>query len=361
MVIGVLYMLKKLFKEESGTIIVIVAISMTVILAFCALAIDLGRVSIQKSKLQTAVDAAVLAATQDLPDTYKARNSANKYIQLNGYEPSDISISFLESNSKIKIIATKKIKLTFAKVIGFDDTTITRSATGAKERMGGPFEYALFSGDRNSALSLNGSSFNITGGTHSNKNFTLNCSTATITGACEAVSGILINGSTINVNNRVPNATVLDMPDFSDTIKEKAENAGRVFYGNQTFNSTNVTIGEVMYVYGNVSFNMSNFKGMGTICATGNITFNGSNINATAEDTVCFYSKSGNISVNGSSVNFDGILYAPQGSIAINASTFNINGRVIGKTLGINASTIKIVSGTKELNSLPTTSIKLVE
>lgn len=354
-------MFKKFCFKEDGSTVVLVALCMTALLSFCALTMDIGRVYLEKSKLQSAVDASTLAAAQQLPNKTKAINNANKYILLNGYEPADISIEFLDSNNKVKVTASKTIEYSFAKILGFKESTILESATGEKERLGGPFNYALFSGDTNSTLSINVSSLNINGSTHSNKNFSLNCSTAVITGACEAVSGISINGSNINIKNRITPSSVIEMPDFSDTIKDLAQASGQYYNHDKSFNTSSLNIDEAMFVNGNINFNLSNFEGVGTVCATNDIRFNASSIRLGTDDAICFYTTNGGIYINGSTVNVDGILYAPNGSINISASTVNVNGRIIGDKIAINASNINIITGTKELSCLPSASTKLVE
>ena len=54
-------------RAETGQSAVIVALLMTVICGFAALAIDLGYGYYQKNDLQTAADAAALAAASQLP------------------------------------------------------------------------------------------------------------------------------------------------------------------------------------------------------------------------------------------------------------------------------------------------------
>ena len=73
-------------KDESGATVVIVALFMVVLLGFAALAIDGGRLYLEKSRLQKALDAAVLAGAQELrssPD--KAKSIAIDTAQKNGF------------------------------------------------------------------------------------------------------------------------------------------------------------------------------------------------------------------------------------------------------------------------------------
>ena len=354
-------LITKLLKSSRGSSAIIFALALTVVLGMSAFVLDIGLVMMEKQGLQNAVDAASLAAAQELPDTSAAIGAANAYIQLNGYMPSDINVTFSDLNKKVNIAGTKTVNYIFAKVLGFNNTAILSDASAVTDKIGGPFNYALFSGSTTASLNLNGSNFYIEGSTHTNNKFRMNGSNQTITGSCEAASTITINGSNINVNVRVPNAPHVEMPDFSEMIKAEAEKAGQAYVGNKSFNSSNVNVSSPIYVNGNVTINGSGFTGKGIILATGDITFNGSNLNNTGNNAVCFYSKNGNITVNGSNATLDGIIYAPNGSVTMNGSNQTINGRVIASEVRFNGSNSRIISGADELKSLPLSSVKLVK
>ena len=348
-------------KSNKGSMMIIYALALTTLLGFCALVTDIGTVIIEKQKFQNAVDSTSLAAAQDLPDITEAQNTANQYIQLNGYTPEDISVTFENSNKTILINGTKTINYYFARLLGIDNTTIHPSATAECVSIGGAFNYVLFSGSKTTTLTINGSSQYIGGSSHTNKNFVANGSKLTITGACEAMSTITVNGSQININSKVPYAPFVDMPDFSETIESQAEEAGQKYSGNKNYNGSDINIDSPIYVDGNITVNGSHFRGKGCVLATGSITFNGSNLNESSDDAVCFYSKSGNITINGSHAVFDGILYAPDGSITMNGSNQTINGRVIANAVTFNGSNLSINGGTNELMSLPSHGVKLVK
>ncbi len=62
------HLLNRLRSEEGGAVMVIAAVSFTVLLLFAGLALDFGRAHLLKAQLQTAVDAAALAgALQVVP------------------------------------------------------------------------------------------------------------------------------------------------------------------------------------------------------------------------------------------------------------------------------------------------------
>ena len=69
---------------ERGQVLPLIALSAVVLIGFTGLAIDLGRVWVAKQELQKAVDAAALAAGQQLPDSTKAYAAATKYSGTSG-------------------------------------------------------------------------------------------------------------------------------------------------------------------------------------------------------------------------------------------------------------------------------------
>ncbi len=368
----------RLLKEESGQSMVIFALLFVVICGFASFSIDISRVALEKSHLQNAIDAASLGAAQDLPDTTKATATANQYIQLNGYEPSDISITYSNSNKTINIAGAKEVPYTFAKVLGLTSTTVHPSAAATLVGLGAAFDYTLFSGNPTTTLSITGSGQYIGGDAHSNSKFTITGSNQNITGSGEAVSQFTITGSAITIGDTCEGSSItttgsniqigakvyspaqlVDMPDFSDVIKSQAEAAGQSYNGNKIFTGCGINVDSPVYVNGNVTITGSNFTGKGCILATGNITFTGSGLTSKSGDAVCFYSKNGNISITGSSAVVDGILYAPKGTISITGSSVTVNGRVIADKLSLTGSGYRIVSGADELNSLPASSVKL--
>jgi Flp pilus assembly protein TadG/phage baseplate assembly protein gpV len=354
-------MLFKTLRNNKGSAMVIYVCMFVAMLGFAAVAVDTGRVIVQKQKLQDAVDASALAAAMKLPNTCDALAAANRYITLNGFSPSDITVTFADSNKTVVVSARKAINYTFGKVLGLNGTTISPGAKAQCGTIGGAFNYSLFSGSPNTSLTLNGSGYSIIGSTHTNYNFMANGSSITITGACEAMGTITVNGSDIHINNRVQHAASVSMPDFSETIYLEAQAAGQVYNGDMTFNGSSIDVTHPLYVNGNITINGSKFKGVGCIFATGSITFNGSSMKMSSSDAVCIYSKTGNIKVNGSSAEVDGILYAPGGNITMNGSSQVVHGRVIGNSVTLNGSSIQIIGGTTELNSIPSSYVKLVK
>ncbi|MDP4094133.1 MAG: Tad domain-containing protein [Bacillota bacterium] len=354
--------MKRFLKSNNkGSTLIIFTFILTILLSFSAVAVDAGNTMVEKEKLQNAIDSAALAAAIELPDDQKAADVAYHYLELNGYTKDDVEISFDNDNSKISLNGKKTIPMYFAKILGIKTTTAHTFAAASLDRIGGAFNYVLFSGNPNTALTINGSYTYISGSVHSNFYFNLNGSDNTITGSAEAVKTLSVNGSNVHIGTRVQNAPFVQMPDFSETIKAQAQQYGQIYNGNKIFDGGNINVDTPIYVNGDVIINGSHFTGKGSILATGNIIFNGSNLNQSTDDAVCFYSQKGDITVNGSDAVLDGILYAPKGNITFNGLNQTIYGRAVAGTVQFNGNGLKVIGGTEELESLPSYGVKLIE
>lgn len=337
---------------------VMIMLAMALFLGLVATVVDVAILMMGREQLQIALDAAALAAAQELPDTTRAAATALDYFQRNGGNAT-VNVSFPDAKT-VTVTASRTVNYVFARILGFSNATMQTTSTATTGQMGQAFNYTLFSGSTTTTLTLNGSQHYVGGDVHSNRDFVANGSKLTITGACEAVTTITTNGSQINIGQRVPNAPNVGMPDFAETIKQQAMQAGTYFAGNKTYNGSSVSVTSPIYVEGSLTINGSGFTGRGTIVASGSITFNGSSLRGSAGDALAFYSKNGSITINGSQATVEGILYAPHGSITLNGSNQTVHGRVIGQTVTVNGSQFTVSSSSGDLAALPANGVKLI-
>jgi Flp pilus assembly protein TadG len=341
-------------KNEKGVVAVIVVLVITVLLGLTAFVVDIGSVSINKQKLQNAIDAASLAGAQDLPNTSAATIAANNYIQLNGYLPSDISISFSDSNHKIHISGTKSVSYTFARVFGLTQTNVLAHAVALKEGLGAAFDYAIFSANKypdpnsfavrlQNVLVITGLTNVVNGSIHGNYNIDTNTSTIIENG--EAVG--TVTGT--HIGNKIPGAPYIPLPDFTSfipTIKEQAIAAGQYYSGSfSSANASSLNLNQPVYVEGDANLSGISFSGTGCIYAGGKITITGTGTSYAANSSICIYSgytssykADAAIDFAGSNKNFKGILYAPNGSILVTGSNYTFNGSVVGKVVDVSGS-----------------------
>jgi cytoskeletal protein CcmA (bactofilin family) len=333
----------------------------TVLLGFVGLVIDVGNLARLKGDMQHAVDAAVLAGGQHLPDESQALATARRFLQQNDMCPEEASINFAtlsavnpQNYPQINCSLTRTVPTLFMGLFGHEqvELTVQASAIALPQGPGGPFDYAVFSGSTSYTLDLNGS-FDIRGSVHSNYRLTITGSSiirgrvegldrVRITGAniidtvmADSLSNIRITGAN-QIGSQQAGATVINMPDFSQQI---AATAAQTYNSSQTFNGA-VDLSGNIYVRGNVTFNGSGHH-TGVILADGNITLNGSS-SFQANSQVCLYSAQGNITINGATFvgsNSSAIIYAPNGRITVNGAS-SFRGRIIGKEVNFNGSSV---------------------
>ena len=370
---------KQWFKCESGQSVVMIAMSLVVLCGMAAIAVDIGRVSVERGQLQNAADAAALAGAAALPTATSAKSQAVLYAGINGAADTTATTPFAGSASKIEVVCRGTVEYTFARIFGLTSTQVSVRSVAEKKGVTGPFGYAIFSGSTldlmqmsSQNLSINGSvhsnadvlltgTVNITGNAESVKSFSAYVTSIKVGGTCQG-SSVNVSGSTIDVPTRISSpATTIAMPDFSTDVKSEATAAGTYYTTSKTYSGGTINVDSSIYVDGGgITFAGSNFSGQGCMVATGNIQINGNMTRSNSGSAVCIYSKNGDIQINTSVTSIDGILYAPNGTIQINGNV-TINGRIIAKRVQINASNVVINSSPGDLNSLPGISVTLVE
>jgi Flp pilus assembly protein TadG len=116
-------------SEERGTVLVLVAAVMTVILGFAALATDVGALVLERNRLQNACDAAALAAARELPSTVAAKEKAAEYLEYNGVNPEEAVISFDSAGTRVSVEATRQVNFTFARIFGLSGSEVSAKAS----------------------------------------------------------------------------------------------------------------------------------------------------------------------------------------------------------------------------------------
>lgn len=124
------------YNNKKGASMVIFALSLTFITACAALAIDIGAVMTDKSKLSAAVDAAALAGVQELiARSGNEVNVINNYISQNIGEIKAVNADISDENKEVAVSGTKKTENYFLKIFGLDMGDIQASATAKAENI----------------------------------------------------------------------------------------------------------------------------------------------------------------------------------------------------------------------------------
>ncbi|HOO25771.1 MAG TPA: pilus assembly protein TadG-related protein [Clostridiales bacterium] len=366
----------KFIKREEGAVAVFMAVAMVLLLGFTAFAVDIGLYNVKKAKLQTACDAAALAAVYKMPDRPQATSTAKSYVSKNGFPQEKATVSFSDDNMRVTVKVKLDEKTHFASILGVNKLNLEGKATAAMgvQSGGGVFDYLLFRGDTKGRLDLGGK-FNIYGSVHSNSDLFASPGRGYIMGAAQACGTVYINQWTCTVGAQVPGAAYVPMADFTDCIDQvmpthwtsnptaasiNAEWRKITFSGNTKVQKGNVNIqngckvlgnlyvdgnltisggspvctldGGMIYVNGDINFG-NTFEGDGCIFAKGNITFTGSNNKITPNRPIAIYSETGNIKLTPASTHVHGIVYAPNGDVLIGGGNTTFHGSIIGKTI----------------------------
>lgn len=364
------------WKREDGAVAIFMAFAMVAMIGFTALAVDYGLYYTKKAQVQTACDAAVLAAVYNLPDTNQATQTALSYIEKNGFSPSDAVVSFNDSNTSVSVTGNIKQDAYFSKIFGLSYMNMTCKAKAmiGVQSGGGVFDYLLFYGDTSGTLDMGGR-FNVYGSVHSNAHLYANPGYGYILGAARARLISYCNPWTCTVGAVISGAEFVPMTDFTDCVDQvmpkswnnnptpasiNAEWRKVTFTGNTKVQPGDVKIsnkcsvsgnlyvdgnfsvsgdspvctldGGLIYATGNINFG-NTFNGDGCIFAKGDITFTGSKNIITENAPICLYSENGNITLTPASTHVYGIVYAPNGTVTIGGNNTTFHGSIIGKRI----------------------------
>ncbi len=376
--------IRALIKEESGVVMVFVALAMVTLLSFASFATDLGLSYYQKSKLQTAVDSAAIAAVHKLPNANVARQTAEEYMVKNGFSAENLQVTYDATNFTCSVSSTQEMQTFFANMFNVSSVTMSAKATSKLYRESGRsrvFDYCIFVGDEDATLQLGGW-FSINGSVHSNGRFSVSPSYGYIRNTLEASHGGNFNQWTATAGEVIYDAEVIEMPDLSEFVNASLPSSyttinksifsgypqGMHLSGNLKIDATrekegtlsisvsrltldncnlyvdgNLTIGGgapilimnggSIYCTGNVNFTNTVILNGGFIYADGDIKSEGGSNVFSTNKAIAIYSKNGDISLNAHGTEVHGIAYAPNGNIRIVGNTVTFYGSIIGKTV----------------------------
>ncbi len=212
-------------KAEDGAVMVVAAFGLVAFLSIISLVTDMGLKYHQKSKLQSAMDAAALAAVRYMPDEAKARETALEYVEKNGFSTESVVVEF-PTNEIVRVSDSREGKTIFASLFDIDSVQINAKAAAkyVDKKMAVDFDYLMFHGD-NSSFTLNGH-YNIGGSVFGNGNVHADGgSGSAITGTVFSAQNASCNQYSVTVNRLESNVSNQKMPDFDEMIMSVAPTA----------------------------------------------------------------------------------------------------------------------------------------
>lgn len=237
----------RFLKNEDGAVMVIAALSLVAFLSVASLVTDMGLKYHQKSKLQSAMDSAALAAAKYMPDEQTAKSVALEYVEKNGFSAESVVVEF-PSDEIVRVSDSVEGKTVFASLFKVDSVKIKAKAAAkyVDKNMALDFDYLMFHGD-NKQFNLNGH-YNIGGSIFGNGNVHADGGGSTITGTVFSGNNATFNQSSVSVNNVVSNVKKQPMPDFDEMVMSVVPQVTEGIY-----NKTYTPIGKNRFYINNYS------------------------------------------------------------------------------------------------------------
>ena len=381
-------------KREDGAVAVIVALCMTALLGFTALAVDFGMLAVCRQTLQNAADAAALAGAADFGanHAYKVYPTVKSYCSANGCDPEDkdVSLEMKMTQSTVTVTLRREIVMGFSGVLtGKNHRTVTATATAQAQSIFGNCPYAMFAGqhidDDGTGIEISGNDITINGDIHSNSDISMK-------------KAVLGPGATATAVNRTDpdtdgwssNAIARDMPSFRsfssalDGMEELVEFPNSVVKSSKNgfqeliFDATvkyhakmgvyclnYLKQGLFIHIAGDLTFNGNSSTAYQTqfpviLVVDGDVDLNGACLNSSSEAPVCIMSKEGNVTVNGGGAEFFGIVFAPQGNVTLNGNDASFVGSIVGKNIRKAGGKITVCYEEDLDRFLPKTKVRLI-
>ena len=262
-------------EDESGSVLILVAGMLVVMLVVTAFAIDFGQVYVVNSKVQTACDVSAMAAVSKYDPTKtgcdktnnlaEVRKEAKRVMKVNGYTIDDSDVIINEVNQTVEVKKAVSVDTTFAKIINVNKLNTSKSAVAAvsERKKQKPFKltYALFSGSTSDPLPVNGSTAVYGGDVHTNNGVEYNGagSSFSIEKKLTYVNDVINPGNGTTTAGETKKTGVEPMPDYHDTIMNALpkENEYITYSDLDDYISKNsgCDVASVVTISGNVRFN----------------------------------------------------------------------------------------------------------
>ncbi len=155
--------LKQYFRQTAGAVLPIAALLLPVTLGMTALGVDTGYWVMNKRNLQTAADAAAMAAAFEIANGFseKAEFAANKIAMENGYDPVDGDVLLMQTYENPNFTQSVNVQINYADETWFssyfiDDMNDVVAAEATIDLSGASFCMLALDESANDAISTSG-------------------------------------------------------------------------------------------------------------------------------------------------------------------------------------------------------------
>jgi Flp pilus assembly protein TadG len=385
-------------RSRRGAVFALFCISLIALTLAMGLAIDVGRLVVVRSELQTACDLAALAGAGNLSTPLAAQDAGAMWYLSNttggstqpsgsgetsrvytiGRDTVTVTTPFSDAlttergwdpNDLVEVRTTRPEKMFFGGAVGLSTATVVTRAvalgTAHYTRGVDAGEGCLFALDQ--GFSINCNTFTLAGSLLSNGAVSLNLNTATFGDTVHAKTSVTMNGNKLNGHFTVEYGTTysvnanhkdiagyvkLPQEDITPPIDYDPTKYASDFAINYTYNGDTTITGNsynpapgVYYINGNFSINTNNADLSNcTFIVNGSFTCNTNNVTLSpSQNCMCVYlvGTGGTISMNQNNITLLGDLYAPNGFISCNSNNTH-KGWWVARRITINCNTFNL-------------------
>lgn len=210
--------MNRFFRAEDGAVMVIAVLCLVAFLSVTSLVADMGLKYYQKSRLQSAMDAAALAAVRYMPDETKAKAAALEYVEKNGFTTENVVVEF-PTDEIVRVSDTREAKTIFASLFKVKSVQIYAKAAAkyVDKNISVDVDYLMFHGD---TIPFNlGGHYNIGGSVFGNGNvYADGGSGSSVTGTVFSSQSAGYNQYSVSVGGVESHVKYTPMPDYDDMI-----------------------------------------------------------------------------------------------------------------------------------------------
>lgn len=377
---------------EKGSVPVLVALSLTILFGFAALAVDFGMMAACKQGMQNACDAASLAAAADLASGSNGavQSTARAYAARNGFDPAaqDVSIEIRTTSNAVTVTLRKELPMGFSTVLtGEKRRTVSATATAEAVTIFGGCPYALFAGQRieesGVGITVTGNNIQINGNIHSNSDIDMQHAVLSPGSVATAVRNV--NPAS---NGWTGNSIALDMPSFpsfetamsrmpgyvmlsGDIVVKKGGFQELIQAAQEQYTAQGGSLqtlfneGLCIHVTGSLTFRGNNSSTYYaefpiTLVVDNSIDLNGASLESSGDSPFYIMSKNGDITVNGGGATFTGILFAPKGNVTLNGNDAAFVGQIVAQNIRKAGGKITVTYQNDVDRFLPATKVHLI-
>ena len=375
--------------------LIVFALSLTLLLGFSAFAVDLGYARQRKAQAQNSADFAALAGAGVLKSgtAGQAVTEARNYVTKNGFDGADAEVNVPPTSGSrsgragcIQVRPTEDVPTFFGRIFDVGTMTVRAGATACASPALGA-DYAVFAGSTTcaDAISFSGAARTINGGVHSNHDMKIQGAGTVINGDATYLDGdppvgnITYNPSVDNpreLSSTLSYPEIFSIDDYAPggSKAQLAQSQLKYHYAgsanidvtwltlNLAYNPlTKVIAPGLYYTTGNIDLNGHGYSANGATFVTrnGDIHFNGNNFNFTPwdPDGLLLYSNKVQpscsagqavIKLNGNTHSWTGVMFAPTGPIDFAGTNVvaSLNGRLVAQTVKLSGSSQTITKNT---------------